>query len=113
GARNVSRAVSRTSLAAATPAERRTNGHGVAFAPRSRMFASMFIGSAKALLIAVAVFVPFERLAGLHPAQRTFRPGWATDLLTGIVNGLMIYAALLLALGGIDAVAAACVPQLR
>jgi sterol desaturase/sphingolipid hydroxylase (fatty acid hydroxylase superfamily) len=77
------------------------------------MLASLFVGSAKALLIAAAVFVPFERLAGLHQAQRTFRPGWATDLFTGIVNGLMLYAALLLALGGLDAVAAACVPQLR
>ena len=77
------------------------------------MFESLFVGPVKALLVAAAVFVPFERLAGLHPAQRTFRPGWATDLFTGIVNGLLLYAALLLALGGLDAVAAACVPQLR
>jgi sterol desaturase/sphingolipid hydroxylase (fatty acid hydroxylase superfamily) len=77
------------------------------------MLASLFVGPVKALLVAAAVFVPFERLAGLYPAQRTFRAGWATDLLTGIVNGLMLYAALLLALGGLDAVAAACVPQLR
>ena len=77
------------------------------------MLASLFVGPVKALLIAAAVFVPFERLAGLHPAQRTFRAGWATDLFTGIVNGLLLYAALLLALGGLDAVAAACVPQLR
>jgi sterol desaturase/sphingolipid hydroxylase (fatty acid hydroxylase superfamily) len=77
------------------------------------MLASMFIGSLKALLVAAAVFIPFERLAGLHPTQRTFRRGWATDVLTWLMNGLLLYAVLLLALGGVDAVAAACAPQLR
>ncbi len=77
------------------------------------MRASLFVEPAKALLIAAAVFIPFERFAGLHPAQPVFRAGWATDLLTGVINGLLIFSVLLLALGGIDAIAAASAPQLR
>jgi sterol desaturase/sphingolipid hydroxylase (fatty acid hydroxylase superfamily) len=77
------------------------------------MLASLFVGPVKALLVAAAVFVPFERLAALHPTQRTFRPGWATDLLTGLLNGLLLYGALLIVLGGVDAAAAVCAPQLR
>jgi sterol desaturase/sphingolipid hydroxylase (fatty acid hydroxylase superfamily) len=77
------------------------------------MLASMFVGSMKALLVAAAVFIPFEQLAGLHPAQRMFRRGWTTDVLMGLMNGLFLYAALLFVLGGLDAVAAACAPQLR
>jgi sterol desaturase/sphingolipid hydroxylase (fatty acid hydroxylase superfamily) len=77
------------------------------------MLASLFVGPVKALLVAAAVFIPFERLAGLRPMQRTFRPGWATDVLTGLINGLLLYAAVLIVLGGLDAVAAACAPQLR
>jgi sterol desaturase/sphingolipid hydroxylase (fatty acid hydroxylase superfamily) len=77
------------------------------------MLASLFVGPVKALLVAAAVFIPFERLAGLHPTQRTFRRGWATDVLTGLINGLLLYAAVLMVLGGLDAVAAACAPQLR
>ena len=73
----------------------------------------LFVGPLKALLIGAAVFVPFERLAGRHAAQRTFRRGWAMDVLTGLMNGLLLYAVLLAALGGIDAAAAACAPQLR
>jgi sterol desaturase/sphingolipid hydroxylase (fatty acid hydroxylase superfamily) len=77
------------------------------------MLASMFIGSLKALLVAAAVFIPLERLARLHPTQRTFRRGWTTDVLTWLMNGLLLYAVLLIVLGGLDAVAAACAPQLR
>ena len=77
------------------------------------MLASLFIGPVKALLVAGAVFIPLERLAGLHPRQRPFRRGWATDALTGLMNGLLLYAALLIVLGGLDAGAAACAPQLR
>jgi sterol desaturase/sphingolipid hydroxylase (fatty acid hydroxylase superfamily) len=77
------------------------------------MLASMFVGSVKALLVGASVFVPFERFAGSCPAQRTFRQGWATDVFTGLINGLLVYAALLTVLGGLDAGAAACAPQLR
>jgi sterol desaturase/sphingolipid hydroxylase (fatty acid hydroxylase superfamily) len=77
------------------------------------MLASMLVGSVKALLLAAAVFIPFERLAGLHRTQRTFRRGWATDVFTWLMNGLLLYAVLLFVLGGLDAVAAACAPQLR
>ena len=73
----------------------------------------LFVGPLKALLIGAAVFVPFERLAGRHAAQRTFRRGWAMDVLTGLMNGLLLYAVLRPARGAIDAAAAACAPQLR
>jgi sterol desaturase/sphingolipid hydroxylase (fatty acid hydroxylase superfamily) len=77
------------------------------------MLATLFLGPAKAMLVAAAVFIPFERLVGLRPGQRTFRRGWATDVLTGFINGLLLYAAVLIVLGGVDAVAASCAPQLR
>lgn len=77
------------------------------------MLATLFVGPVKALLVAAAVFVPFERIAGLHPAQRALRRGWAMDLLTGAINGLVLYAVLLASLGGVDAAAAAAMPQLR
>jgi len=74
---------------------------------------SLFIGSVKAFLVAAAVFIPFERLASLRPTQSALREGWAMDVLTGFMNGVLLYVALLLALGGIDAAAAAGAPQLR
>lgn len=77
------------------------------------MSVSLFFAPVKLLLVAAAVFIPFERLAGLHQAQRVFRQGWVTDLLTGLINGLLLFSVLLLALGGIDAMAAAGAPQLR
>jgi sterol desaturase/sphingolipid hydroxylase (fatty acid hydroxylase superfamily) len=77
------------------------------------MPASLILEPVRAMLIAAAVFVPFERLASLHPAQRTFRPGWAMDVLTGLMNGLLVYLALLFALGGVNAAAAMGAPALR
>lgn len=77
------------------------------------MLVSLFVGPVKALLIAAALFIPFERLAGLRPTQRALRHGWAMDVLTGLMNGLLLYAALLLTLGGVDAAAAVCAPQVR
>ena len=77
------------------------------------MLAALFVGPVKALLVAAAVFIPFERLAGLHPTQPTFRRGWATDVLTGLMNGLLLFAVLLGVLAGIDAAGAACAPRLR
>ena len=75
--------------------------------------ASLFITPIKALLIAALVFIPFERLAHLHPKQRVFRKGWAVDAFTGVMNGFLIYTALLLVLGRIDAIGAAAWPGLR
>ena len=77
------------------------------------MLVSLFVGPAKALLIAAVVFIPFERLASLHADQRTLRRGWAMDVVTGFINGVVLYAALLLTLGGIAAAAAGLLPQLR
>jgi sterol desaturase/sphingolipid hydroxylase (fatty acid hydroxylase superfamily) len=77
------------------------------------MLASPLIEPVRALVLAAAVFMPFERLAGLHTAQPVFRRGWAMDALTGLMNGLLLYGALLIALGALDAAAAAAAPQLR
>jgi sterol desaturase/sphingolipid hydroxylase (fatty acid hydroxylase superfamily) len=77
------------------------------------VLAALLFGPVKALLVAAAVFIPFERFAGLHQTQRTCRRGWATDVFTGLMNGLLLYAALLVVLMGIDTVAAAAAPQLR
>jgi sterol desaturase/sphingolipid hydroxylase (fatty acid hydroxylase superfamily) len=77
------------------------------------VLSTLVLDPVKALLIAAAVFVPFERLAPLHPRQPIFRRGWAVDVLTGLMNGVLLYAALLIALGAIDAAANAAAPQLR
>ena len=77
------------------------------------MLAALLFGPVKAVLVAAAVFIPLERLASLHHTQRTFRRGWATDVFTGLMNGFLLYAALLVVLMGIDTVAAAYAPQLR
>jgi sterol desaturase/sphingolipid hydroxylase (fatty acid hydroxylase superfamily) len=74
---------------------------------------SLLLGPVKALIIGAAVFVPFERLASLRPAQGPLRREWAADVFTGLINGMLIYGALLVALGGVDAAAAYCIPQLR
>ena len=77
------------------------------------MFEVLVLDPVKALLIAAAIFVPFERLAGLHGTQSAFRRGWAMDALTGLMNGALLYTVLLAALGGVDAAAALSLPQLR
>lgn len=77
------------------------------------MLATLLLGPFKAFVIAAAVFVPFERLAAAHPEQSTLRRGWATDVLTGLMNGLLLYAALLLALSAIDSAATATAPGVR
>ena len=64
-------------------------------------------------LVAAAIFVPFERLAGERPAQRVFRQGWATDILTGFANALLLFVLVLIVLARLDAVAAVCVPNIR
>ena len=71
------------------------------------------LGPVKALLIAAAVFVPFERLAPAKRTQAVLRRGWATDLVTGLANGLILYALMLASLGIVDLASAAAVPMLR
>jgi sterol desaturase/sphingolipid hydroxylase (fatty acid hydroxylase superfamily) len=77
------------------------------------MLAALLASPLKSFVIAAAVFIPFERLATRHAAQRVLRRGWAMDVLTGLSNGLLLYAALLIALGAIDAGARVSAPQLR
>jgi sterol desaturase/sphingolipid hydroxylase (fatty acid hydroxylase superfamily) len=77
------------------------------------MVASLFLGAARTLLIAAAVFIPFERFAGLHPGQRIFRKGWTTDVFTGLFNGLLLSVVLIIVLGAVNAVAAGCAPSVR
>ena len=77
------------------------------------MLAAVMLEPVKAIVVGAAVFIPFERLASLHPRQRILRQGWAMDLLTGVMNGLLLYVVLLTALGGVNAVAALGAPQLR
>jgi sterol desaturase/sphingolipid hydroxylase (fatty acid hydroxylase superfamily) len=77
------------------------------------MLAVFFLGSVKSLLVAAAVFIPFERLATRRPGQRIWRQGWATDVLTGILNGLLVFVVLLFVLGSVDAWAASLAPGLR
>jgi sterol desaturase/sphingolipid hydroxylase (fatty acid hydroxylase superfamily) len=74
---------------------------------------SLIVGPVKALIIGAAVFVPFERMASLRPAQGPLRRDWARDVFTGLVNGLLLYGILLITLGGVDGAAALCVPRLR
>jgi len=73
----------------------------------------LLLGPVRPLLVAAAVFVPFERLAAANRAQRVFRRGWATDALTGVANGLLLYTVLLVVLGGVNVAAAALAPALR
>jgi sterol desaturase/sphingolipid hydroxylase (fatty acid hydroxylase superfamily) len=77
------------------------------------MFSSLFLEPIRTLLVAAAIFIPFERLAAERAGQRIFRQGWATDILTGFANGLLLLVVVLIVLTRIDAVAAICVPNLR
>lgn len=77
------------------------------------MFSTLFLEPVKALLIAASVFIPFERLAAARPKQSIFRRGWVVDVVTGVMNAAMLYGALMIALGAVDAGAAAVMPHLR
>src|SRR5262245_32822790 len=77
------------------------------------MLVQLLVEPVKALLIAALVFVPFERLAPANRSQPVFRAGWATDAVTGFLNGLLLYVVLLLTLAGIDAAAGQLIPGLR
>jgi sterol desaturase/sphingolipid hydroxylase (fatty acid hydroxylase superfamily) len=73
----------------------------------------LLVEPVRALIVAAAVFLPLEHFAGLRASQLRFREGWATDVLTGLLNGLLLYAALLVTLAAIDSAAAAGIPALR
>jgi sterol desaturase/sphingolipid hydroxylase (fatty acid hydroxylase superfamily) len=77
------------------------------------VLSTLVLNPVKALIIAAAVFVPFERLAAAHPEQPIFRRGWAVDAVTGLMNAALLYGVLMIALGAIDVAAAAAAPQLR
>jgi sterol desaturase/sphingolipid hydroxylase (fatty acid hydroxylase superfamily) len=77
------------------------------------VLSTVLLGPVKALIIAASVFVPFERLAAAHPEQPIFRRGWSTDVATGLMNTALLYGALMIALGGINAAAAAAAPNIR
>ncbi|TIT04013.1 MAG: sterol desaturase family protein [Mesorhizobium sp.] len=50
----------------------------------------MDILNLKALLIAVLIFVPIERLFGLRPSQKIFRKAFFNDLIYALFNGVPI-----------------------
>ena len=50
-------------------------------------------GPFKTLVLAAAIFIPFERLVAARRDQPILRRGWATDLLTGVLNGLVLSVA--------------------
>jgi sterol desaturase/sphingolipid hydroxylase (fatty acid hydroxylase superfamily) len=74
---------------------------------------SLLLEPVKTLLLAALVFIPFERLAAERSTQPVFRRGWAIDAFTAILNGLLVYVALLVVLGRVDAAAAVGAPHLR
>ena len=70
-------------------------------------------GPLKTLVLAAAIFIPFERLAAARRDQPILRRGWATDLLTGVLNGLVLSVVSLAVLAVIDSTAAAIAPSMR
>jgi sterol desaturase/sphingolipid hydroxylase (fatty acid hydroxylase superfamily) len=48
------------------------------------------------IVVVAAVFIPLERVFGLHP-QRVFRKGWATDVVHFVVNNLLTTAGVIAA----------------
>ena len=67
----------------------------------------------KTFVLAAAIFIPFERLAAVRRDQKVLRRGWGTDVLTAIINGLLLSAVILMVLGGVESLAAAAMPGLR
>src|SRR5437588_11517580 len=82
-------------------------------AERSKMIHVFLLDPIKAVLLAAAVFIPFERFAAERRAQRVFRAGWLSDALTGIANTGVLFAILLVSLAGVDAAAAGVASGLR
>jgi len=73
----------------------------------------LVFGPLKTLVLAAAIFVPFERLAAARRDQAILRRGWAIDLLTGAVNGLLLSSIILVVLAAIDSASIGAIPGLR
>src|SRR4051794_10236091 len=70
-------------------------------------------GPFKTLVLAAAVFIPFERLAAARRTQLILRRGWATDLLTGVINGLLLSMVTLAVLAIVESASSAAAPRVR
>lgn len=77
------------------------------------MRALLVLGPFKTLVCAAAIFIPFERLAGARRDQPILRRGWATDVSTGVINGLLVTTIALMVLAVVDSMANAAVPNAR
>ena len=53
----------------------------------------------KALLIAALIFIPFERLTALHGDQKILRKHWQNDVLTFMINKVLINLCLIATFG--------------
>ena len=73
----------------------------------------LVFGPFKMLVFAAAIFIPFERLAAARRDQPILRRGWATDLGTGVINGLLLSALVLMVLAVVESAANAAVPNAR
>ncbi len=73
----------------------------------------LVFGPFKMLVFAAAIFIPFERLAAARRDQPILRRGWATDLGTGVINGLLLSAVVLMLLAVVESTANAAVPNVR
>lgn len=69
------------------PEEMSSGGPWIALGTLALLLAALSVNSRILLGIVVgaAIFVPIERLFGLHP-QRVFRAGWMTDMVHLIVS---------------------------
>jgi len=65
----------------------------------------------KVIFLAFLVFVPLERLFGLHSEQKIFRRAWANDLVFLFLNSLLIKLGLLGVVVGAIFVAAQIIPE--
>ena len=62
------------------------------------------------VVVLAAVFVPMERLLALHP-QRVLRRGWATDVVHLVVDNLLSFAGIVVAVVVVGLAARAAVPS--
>ena len=64
----------------------------------------------KVIFIIVLVFVPLERLFGMHPQQKIFRRDWGNDVIFLLLNGILTKLGLLAVIVGTIFSAAWIVP---
>jgi sterol desaturase/sphingolipid hydroxylase (fatty acid hydroxylase superfamily) len=67
----------------------------------------------RTFVLAAAIFIPFERLFTERREQPVLRRGWGTDLMTGVINGLILSSVVLAILAAIDSIARAEAPTAR